>query len=481
MIVPRIPGGHAGRDMDRRLLAGAVLAAYAAAIAVARGPAMWALAAPLILIAAGVWLLRFPNAWLGLFFTVAFLAPPLPVAFGNSGPHPAIAIAAIGVAVGFIRLRDWRFERSFLAGAIVFFFAAMIISVAPAAIYSGTDLALASLARIGLAGISAYVLFYVTSFHVTAGPGRVLNVKPASVPLALIYSIAVAAAAFAILDFYFQFPAPAGFGPQFIWLDTGVYRRAQGLFYEASTLGNFCVFFLVMCAVELVKRGAFFKGGASRIALLGGGAILVTALILSYSRSCLVALGVALAALAVLERRRINLARVAAVTAIMLAAVTGALARFFPAYGELYWTRLSGSVNLALESNARVFSGRIESWNTLLQFLGRHPWHALVGVGYKTLPYSSFIGQPVVADNMYLAILVETGIIGLAALIALNFAILRAGYRAARSPDPDRSFYGAWIFCFWAAETVQMLSADLLTFWRVLPVYFWVLGMAVRR
>jgi hypothetical protein len=25
-----------------------------------------------------------------------------------------------------------------------------------------------------------------------------------------------------------------------------------------------------------------------------------------------------------------------------------------------------------------------------------------------------------------------------------------------------------------------MLSADLLTFWRVLPVYFWVLAMAVR-
>jgi len=66
-------------------------------------------------------------------------------------------------------------------------------------------------------------------------------------------------------------------------------------------------------------------------------------------------------------------------------------------------------------------------------------------------------------------------------LIVLNFAILRAGYGAARSMDPAKSFYGAWIFCFWAAQCVQMLSADLLTFWRVLPVYFWVLAMAVRR
>jgi O-antigen ligase len=81
---------------------------------------------------------------------------------------------------------------------------------------------------------------------------------------------------------------------------------------------------------------------------------------------------------------------------------------------------------------------------------------------------------------MYLSALVEAGIGGLAALIAMNWAILRAGYRAARSPDAARSFYGAWIFCFWIAESVQMMSADLLTFWRVLPVYFWVLAMAVR-
>ena len=104
-----------------------------------------------------------------------------------------------------------------------------------------------------------------------------------------------------------------------------------------------------------------------------------------------------------------------------------------------------------------------------------------MGLGYKTLPYSDFIGQKVVADNMYLSILVETGIVGLAALMVLNFAIVRAGYRAARSGDAEKSFYGTWIFCFWIAEAVQMMSADLLTFWRVLPVYLWVLAMAVRR
>jgi len=289
------------------------------------------------------------------------------------------------------------------------------------------------------------------------------------------YWIAVASAAFAILDFYYQFPAPAGFGPQFIWLDAGVFRRAQGIFYEASTLGNFCAFFLVMVGVAMVKRIG------SRVALLAGGAILMTALILSYSRSCLLNLGLALTVLLVLERRRINLWPVALVVGATGAAVTAIMVRFFPTYAELYWTRLSGSLDLALESNAHLLSGRLESWQTLLRFLAEHPWHALIGVGYKTLPYSSITGQPIVADNMYLSILVETGVFGLAALIVLNWAILRAGYRAARSADAERSFYGTWIFCFWAGQAVQMFSADLLTFWRVLPVYFWVLAMAVRR
>src|SRR5258708_6470430 len=54
-------------------------------------------------------------------------------------------------------------------------------------------------------------------------------------------------------DSVWQLPAPAGFSAQFLWLDSGVFRRAQGLFYEASTLGNFCACFLVMCAVALTE------------------------------------------------------------------------------------------------------------------------------------------------------------------------------------------------------------------------------------
>src|SRR3954465_6074227 len=100
-----------------------------------------------------------------------------------------------------------------------------------------------------------------------------------------LYLFAVGSALFACVDFYYQFAAPAGYGPQFVWLDSGVYRRAQGLFYEASTLGNFCAFFLVMIAVALTRPRR--ESPVSRAALIGGGAAFFTALVLSYSRGSL--------------------------------------------------------------------------------------------------------------------------------------------------------------------------------------------------
>ncbi|MGH9666287.1 MAG: hypothetical protein ACRD9L_17810, partial [Bryobacteraceae bacterium] len=157
------------------------------------------------------------------------------------------------------------------------------------------------------------------------------------------------------------------------------------------------------------------------------------------------------------------------------------LAVAFPVFTQAYWVRIALSLQYVFESPNAVLSGRLRSWEMLRDFLLAHPWHALLGIGYKTLPYSNFIGTTVVADNAYFSSLVETGILGLAAVVALNLAILAAGYRAARSEDPRRSFCGAWIFCFWAGQMAQMFSGDLLTYWRVLPVYFCVLALAARK
>jgi hypothetical protein len=444
--------------------------AWAAAIALAPGFAGKAVvAAPAVVLPLAFWTLQKPARWLALFFATALLGPPLPIAMGDSGPHPCLLFAGVGLAAGVLWMGEWRMAPSGLGAAFITLFGLLLGSVAMAAFHSGAEAAAGSLVRVALFGIPVYVFFYAAY-----GPGR-----DGTGGLRYLYWAAVVSALFACVDFYFQFPAPAGYGAQFVWLETGVYRRAQGVFYEASTLGNFCAFFLAMIGVAFTRARA--EAPVSRKGLIAGGAVFLAALVLSYSRASLVNVLVASAVLAWRNRRRVRWGRVAAV----VGAAALLLWRIFPAFAEVYWLRLSNSAEYFFTATEGVLSGRVSSWRTLAAWLAANPWQAFFGIGYKTLPYTNslggpVVGGPVVADNMYLSLLVETGIAGLAAAIWLSVEILRASARAARSAKPQASFCGTWMLCFWSGQMVQMFSGDLLTYWRVLPVYFWVLALAVR-
>jgi len=459
-----------------QLLAAVAFGCWAAAIATARSVgAKGLLAAPAVLLPLVWWTLLKPSRWLACFFVAALLLPPLPIAVGNSGPHPCLMLAALGLFSGLLRLPDWRVAQCGLSRAFLALCGVMLASVAFAAAYSGVSVAALSLVRVLLFGIPVYVFF-----HTAYGPGREFDRSQPDPFRAtrMLFWVATASALFACVDFYFQFPAPAGYGPQFIWLDSGVYRRAQGLFYEASTLGNFCAFFLVMIAVAFAQPRT--ESPAARKALVAGGAVLFAALVLSYSRGSLLNVAVALAVLMWVNRRRLRFARVVPILAACIGAGALLTWKLFPAFSEMYWFRLSASAEFFFSETEGILSGRVASWRTLVDWTAAHPWQTLFGIGYKTLPYTAYLGNSVVADNMYLSLLVETGVAGLAALLWLNVSILRAAGRAARAADPRRSFFGTWILCFWAGQSVQMLSGDLLTYWRVLPVYFWVLALAVR-
>lgn len=449
------------------------LGLYAALMALAPSP-VWrlALAVPPIALALVWWTIQTPSRWIGLFFFSALLLPPINLPLGNSGPHPAILVAAVGGFVGLLRVREWTAQWDRLSFVMLIFFGVMLSTVPFAAVYSGLDVAMGSFARVILFGISLYVFFFVAY-----GPLQ-LHHSQIWMSLRLLLWAAAASAAFACLDFYFQFPAPAGFGPQFIWLDSGVYRRAQGLFYEASTLGNFCVFFLVMILVALFRRRE--DRCATRIELVVCGTLLAIALVLSYSRASLVNLAVALVVLLILQKRKLNVRALLRGLIAVAATGSGALYFLFPAFAQTYWTRLVASLEFFYASPNGVLSGRIQNWERLASFLLEHPWITFFGIGYKTLPYSDYVGQGTVADNMYLSLLFETGIIGLIAFAFLNAGILRASLAAARGSSHLASFLGTWFFCFWIGELVQMLSGDLLTYWRVLPVYFFVLALARR-
>ena len=456
----------------RHLLAPLALGAWAAAIAVAPTLAMkLVLAAPAVLLPLSVWTLEVPARWISCFFAAALLLPPLPIPWGDTGPHPSLWFAALGLAAGIFCLDRWSVPLSGLNGALLAFFVVLLFSVAPAALYSGPAVAGGSLVRVGLFAISVYVFFFTAH-----GPGTGSDPWAA---LRGLFWIAAASALFACVDFYFQFPAPAGYGAQYVWLDSGVYRRAQGLFYEASTLGNFCAFFLVMIAVSVARPRA--ETPVSRLALATGGAVFLAAMVLSYSRSSVLNVVTALAVLAWLNRKRIRLLRMAAILIPGAAAAALLIWNLFPQFLEAYWLRLSASAEYLTTATEGVLSGRVASWRVLVAWIAAHPWQVWLGLGYKTLPYTDYVGAPVVGDNMYLTTIVETGVLGFAALVWLCVAILRSSARAARAADPTRAFLGTWILCFWSGQMMQMLSGDLLTYWRVLPLYFWVLALAVRQ
>ena len=215
---------------SRQVLAGAALGLYAAAVALSPGWGSKAiLCVPLILIPTAWSILRTPNRWLTLFFLCALLAPPLPIALGDSGPHIAVLFAAPGLLVGLLRLEEWRFRADLVAASILTLLAIFFASVGMAAFYSGPNVAAASLARVVLFGISVYTFLYVRH-----GPGA-LNQRQSLRAIRWLFWAASLSALVACVDFYFQFPAPAGYAQQFIWLESGVFRRAQGVFYEAST------------------------------------------------------------------------------------------------------------------------------------------------------------------------------------------------------------------------------------------------------
>ena len=454
---------------------GLLLGGYAAVVAVTPVVGQVAFVAPVLAAPLVLWLLAGPARWLLAFLVCALVLPPLPFALGDTGPHICLVIVALGAFAGLLRIGEWRIRLEPVHLPILGYCSVLAASVGFAAVYSGLSIAAASFARVMLFCISIYIFFY-TAY----GPGSDRRAGEAQ-SLRSVYWAGAAGAVFACVDFYFQLPAPSGFGPQFVWLESGVYRRAQGVFYEASTLGNLCTFFLVMIAVSLARprvQGAatFLSPGA----LLSGGVVFASALMLSFSRASVLNLFVSLIALVYLQRRRIRLRRLIVLPLVALSVAAIGSHLLFPQFTTFYWERMRASVEFFFTATEGILSGRLESWRILTQFLLDHPWHAVFGVGYKTLPYSDFVGQPVIADNAYLSALVETGIIGLGAMLLLSGAVLRIAWKAARQTNPRSAFFGGCVFCFWIGEMVQMLSGDLLTYWRVLPVYFWLLGMAAR-
>lgn len=456
------------------LIAGPAIGTLAAAAAVGvrwevqAGMATVALILPVVL-----WTFNGPLRWWWGFVVTSLLLPPLPLEFGNAGPHIGLGFAALGLWVGTAQLGRWRVRLDGVAIALLAFTGWLFATAMFAVVYSGPEVAAGSLARVGLFAVGVFVYFYVVD-----GPGRFSTIGEFAWAR-LGFFLAAASALWACIEFFLQVEPSGRVAPQYVWLPFGVYRRAQGVFHEAGMLGNLCAMFLVMAAVAAC-RPEVRKSMTSKLPMLLGVAALAAALAVSFSRSPVAGLLAGLLVLIVLEWRRVRVWRLLAVL-VAVAADAALLAGYWiPAFAEAYWLRLSDTIIYAGDEAGAVLSGRLETWAYLLDRLAVQPGVLLTGIGFKTLPYTPYFGEPVTADNMYLSLLAETGLPGLLLMGVLTFAMLRAAMEARRSGSRAAWLYGTWFVCFWLCELVQMLSVDVLTYWRVLPLAFFTLALARR-
>src|SRR5262245_11343067 len=109
----------------RPFVATVLMGVWAAAIALAPD-VVWkaALVAPAIALPAVWWTLHRPARWLAVFWAASLLLPPLPIPIGDSGPHPCLAVAALGLLCGFVYFDDWRFALSGLNASLIALFGA---------------------------------------------------------------------------------------------------------------------------------------------------------------------------------------------------------------------------------------------------------------------------------------------------------------------------------------------------------------------
>jgi O-antigen ligase len=175
---------------------------------------------------------------------------------------------------------------------------------------------------------------------------------------------------------------------------------------------------------------------SARVALVLAVAVLAVGLAATQSRAGLLAAGLACLATLVVHRGR---ARLYAVALISLVVGMGAI--WFTANPEA-WQRIS-----SFDDGG---NGRSDLWLVARRMSADHP---LAGVGIGDFPLRSaeyvrepgsleyvrlIAERPHVVHNMYLQVLVETGVIGLALFVAAVLACMAAAWRAARLLDNAR-------------------------------------------
>jgi hypothetical protein len=174
-----------------------------------------------------------------------------------------------------------------------YFLGALALSLPFAWWFSGPGLTVRSLLRFGLVCQPFLVYWLIRSSSIFSEDSRLESF------VKVLVWIGAVVAVYGLIDFYWPIPLAHPFAVQFMYLKGQALRRAQGVFYESSSFGNICAFFLSLTfCLTFSMRSLLSKRQQLTLFLLSG--VFVTALFLSYSRGSWMAVFVTLAIFLVL-------------------------------------------------------------------------------------------------------------------------------------------------------------------------------------
>jgi O-antigen ligase len=429
-----------------------------------------------LLLAAGAMLTAYTlssacvRAWPYLFVSAALIVPPVyPSILG--GETPVYMVNLLFVAGCFAMLARWadfRIGTDSIGKAAAGFLFALALSIPFGFWLSGTSIGLGSCLRFLLLLHPFLVYLWLRRF-------RPVHREELLIPAGkLLLGLGVVSAIYGIIDFYFPIPIPHPFADQYIYLDGRMIRRAQGMLYEASSFGNLSAFFLSLTLAVLLSWWQKLSGlWKATLYLMVG--IFTTALFLSYSRGSWANVLVTMAVFLIL-RRKFRF-RLAAASILVVPVFVFLVYQLSPLVVLNFFNWRMGTLLEFWSDPNLATSGRWENWGRLISFFADHPWYLIFGIGYKTLPHTDLFGRSIIADNGFLSLTFEAGIIGLAAFLWLNQRVFSATYRASQRRGSGRPVFAAFLFAFWCGEMVQMVTGDLFTYWRNMVVFFAVLAL----
>jgi O-antigen ligase len=417
--------------------------------------------------------LREPLLFVVVFLLFLEIFPPIYHSqLGEKPVYASFLLLPIGIAITVFRLRDICPAWDPVAKGLVAFLAGTASSLPFAFWLSGIQTGTESLSRWLLLSQTAFIYFLIR------GGARLEETRTERAIYPLLCAGAVLSAGYGIVDFIWPVPLLHPTPNQFVWLGTEILRRAQGVFYDSLNFANFCGFFLVPAAAALLARRDR-RAGLPRWLLVLLTAVFGLAILVTFSRSTWMGIAVALLVFS-LTSGLVNVRR-SLVLCLALAVPLLLLWMYSPELWHYFLEARVGHLTEILTDPNGATSGRYLTWIRILDIIREYPQYLIFGIGYKTLTFTRLFHGELIADNGYLSLLLETGVVGLAGFLIFSGAILHTFSRLARQKNDPIAFWGAVMLSIWAGELIQLLAVDAYTFWRSMVILTALMALIMNR